>query len=454
MRSKVLIIDDEKSICEVLGFALKTKYIVDYAVDPYEGMAKLRDNDFDVVLLDLRLGSVSGLDILKEVRSVSLRSAVIMMTAYGSEQVSVEAMKLGAFSYLTKPLDMEALKVLVAKAVEHVKMADEISYLSEELKGKNSEEIIVGQNPKMRKVFSLVDRVKNVDSNVLITGESGTGKELIARRIHEKGLRKNNRFVTVNCAAIPENLLESEFFGYKKGSFTGATTDRKGKFALADKGTLFLDEIGEMPVYLQAKLLRVLQEKAIVPVGGWEEQKVDVRIVAATNRDLKQMVKDGTFREDLYYRLNVMEIHIPPLRERREDIPAFCDYFIKKFNREQKKSVKGLSESAKKLLMEYDYPGNIRQLANIVERAMIITTGEYISPLALILDTRANVSAEEPKDVEESLLDLLEGKSLKEIECLAIEAALRASGGKKAIAARSLGISERGLWYKIKEYGL
>ncbi len=453
MNANILIIDDERSICESLKFAFSTEYNVRITTDPHEGLSLLRENDFDVVLLDMRLGSVDGIDILRAIHEVELPSAVIVMTAYGSETTAVEAMKLGAFSYLTKPLDIDELKIVVSNAVQFVKMSDKVNYLSEELNKISANDTIIAESTAMRRVLQLADKIKDTDTNVLITGESGTGKELIARRIHYNGLRKNERFVVINCAAIPENLLESELFGYKKGAFTGAAANHKGKFSQADNGTLFLDEIGDMQISLQAKILRALQERVIVPIGSYEGEKVNVRMIAATNRNLKEMVKEGLFREDLYYRLNVITIETPPLRNRRDDIIPLCNYYIEKFNREQKKNIKGLSPTAEQFLMNYDFPGNVRQLANIMERAVILTNGSTISSLALseeLNPTRKSAAEHEPQNIN----SFLAGKTLKELERIAIIAALDASGGKKSDAAKSLGISERGLWYKIKEYNI
>lgn len=451
MKNSVLIIDDEESICESLRFALQTDYEVRYCTGPEDGLDKLRGGNFDIVLLDLRLGAYDGLDILRSIREVGLRIAVIVMTAYGSEKVSVEAMKLGAYSYLTKPLDIEELRLVIEKALEYTRMTDDVSFLSEQLRDRNAYNRIIGQSPKMARIFALVEKLKDVDSSVLITGESGTGKELVARTIHYSGRRKDARFVVINCAAIPDSLLETEFFGYKKGAFTGAVSDQKGKFLMADKGTIFLDEIGDMPLSLQAKILRVLQEKEIVPVGGYRPQKVDVRVIAATNRDLQQMIRDGLFREDLFYRLNIMGIRMPALRERKEDILPLCEHFIARFNREQKKNIKSFSDGAKKQILAYDYPGNVRQLANIIEHAAILTTGDTISALALPEELDPGLRSA-GKDKDEVLIDLMTGKSLREVEKLAIVSALRQTEGKKPEAARLLGISERGLWYKLKEY--
>lgn len=450
MKSTILILDDEQSICEALYFALRTDYTVEFCTSPEDGLRLLRAKSFDAVLLDIRLGTHNGLEILRAIRNVQLDTAVIIMTAYGSEKTSIEAMKSGAFAYLLKPLNIDELKLTISKALDFHRMSDDVRFLSDELRTHRTDHQIIGESRAMRQVYRLIDIFKDVDSTVLITGESGTGKELAARAIHDRGRRKNARFVAVNCAAIPEGLLESELFGHKRGAFTGAVSDQKGKFLLADHGTIFLDEIGDMPLSLQAKILRVLQEKEVLPIGETRSQQVDVRVIAATNRDLQKMVAAGSFREDLYYRLNVSPIHMPPLRERREDILPLCSYFIRRYNAEQKKSITGISESAKRKLVSYYYPGNVRQLANMIERATILTVGSVISDLALPEELDQASGATET----DRLIDLLSGMTLKEAEQLCIRAALRQCGGRKADAARVLGISERGLWYKLKEYGI
>lgn len=463
MKDRVLIIDDEMCICDALTFALSTSYEVLSYCNPEDGVEYLRSNNVDAILLDQRLGEYDGLDILRQIRDADLRVAVIMMTAYGSKETQTLAMELGAYAYLTKPLNTDQLRMMVAKAVDYVKAVDDIQYLFQELHDKKTDTKMIGHSPEITRIFKLINKVKDIDSTVLITGESGTGKEVAARLIHESGMRSSNRFVVLNCAAIPESLLETELFGYKKGAFTGAVGDQKGKFLIADKGTIFLDEIGDMPLHLQAKILRVLQEKIIVPVGDHQEIPVDVRVIAATNRDLKELVQQGKFREDLFYRLNVIRINMPPLRNRGSDILLLSNFFIDKFNKELKKNVRGMTEGAKKLVMGYYFPGNVRQLANLIERAMILTTGDMISPLVLqgIEPNESSPFAQsEALHPQRELTDgerlriLLKGKSLKEIERTAILATLEECDGVKSQAAKVLGISERSLWYKIKEYNI
>ena len=362
-------------------------------------------------------------------------------------------MKAGAFTYLTKPLDLEELKIVIKQALEFRQLSERVSYLSDELESSRHFDRIIGESDSMQRVYELIDTLKDIDSNVLITGESGTGKELVAKAIHEGGKRRDERFIVVNCAAIPDNLLESEFFGYRKGAFTGADADRKGKFELADRGTIFLDEIGDMPLALQAKILRVLQDKEFTPVGAAEPRKVDVRVIAATNRDLRTLIEEKQFREDLYYRLNVMSIEIPPLRERREDILLLCEHFIQQNSFEMRKSITGMTSEAEDLLMHYPYPGNVRQLANILEYACIVCKGGQIGTQDLPAEVRREFSEGETSS-SGMLETYLSSHSLKDIEKLAIQQTLKKNGGRRDKTAEDLGISKRGLLNKINEYGL
>ncbi|WP_369345673.1 sigma-54-dependent transcriptional regulator [Caldalkalibacillus mannanilyticus] len=367
MTKNLLIIDDEAAICSSLAFALEDEFLVQSTTDPFEGMEWVKQQSFDICLLDLKIGKIDGLEVLTELKRHQPELIVIIMTAYGSISSSVEAIKKGAYSYLTKPLHIEELLTLLGQALHVQKLNQQVEFLSQELEKKYGYQGMIGKTPVMKHVFQLIDKLKDIDTNVLITGESGTGKELVARGIHFSGKRKKEHFEVVNCAAIPETLLESELFGHEKGAFTGATSRREGKFLLANQGTIFLDEIGDMSVSLQAKLLRVLQQKEITPVGSDQTIKLDVRVIAATNRDLKQAVKLGEFRSDLFFRLNVVEIQLPPLRERKKDIPFLMHHFIHKYNQELGKNVKGFSPQALECLQNYDYPGNIRELANLIE---------------------------------------------------------------------------------------
>jgi len=449
MKHSILVVDDEQSICSLLSLALKSQYDVTTATTEAECIRAVEGTAFDVVLLDLVVGPSDGLTILRQIKAHHPQVPVIIMTAFGSIKTSVEAMRNGAFTYLTKPLDIDELRVHISQALATNKLNDELEFLSDELKKQQRFDEIIGDSPKMQYVYDMIDRLKDVDSNVTITGESGTGKELVARAVHFAGRRRGERFVAINCAAIPENLLEEELFGHKKGAFTGAVQDKKGKFEVADGGTIFLDEIGDMPLSLQGKLLRIIQNKEITPLGSTQVRHVDVRILAATNRDLLARVKNGTFREDLYYRLNVISIEMPPLRERKEDIPLLCEHFIKKFNAEQNKAVCRISRQAMERIVGYDYPGNVRQLANIIEHAMILTQGEEIQTASLPTELR-----QQPTNETGEERDHFAGMTLREVERILIRQALKRNGQRRDMTARELGISVRTLQNKINEYHL
>lgn len=450
--AKILIIDDERAICSSLQFALEDDYEVKATTSPQEGLEWIKQDRFDLCLLDLKIGEVDGIQVLTELKKLQPDLLVIMMTAYGSISSSVEAIKKGAYSYLTKPLHMEELFSLLKQAMQFLELNRQVEYLSKELGKKYRYEGLIGKSPLMQNVFQLIDKVKDIDTNVLITGESGTGKELVARAIHFSGKRKKEHFEVVNCAAIPEHLLESELFGHEKGAFTGAVTRREGKFQLAQNGTIFLDEIGDMPLSLQAKLLRVLQQREVTPLGSDKTIKLNVRIIAATNRDLKQAVQEERFREDLYFRLNVIEIALPPLRERRQDLPFLCQHFIQLFRQSLGKEIKGISSEAYQALMDYDYPGNVRELANIIESAMVIADGEYIELKDLPDEVRRDPPLLiNPADVETSVKALV-GLPLKEIEKMVILETLKRNNQHRKKTATMLGISERGLREKLKQY--
>ncbi|MED0670124.1 sigma-54 dependent transcriptional regulator, partial [Aneurinibacillus aneurinilyticus] len=374
----VMVIDDEPTICQSLTFALEDEYHVYAFTDPREALPLLERTEIAIVLLDLKIGEYDGMKILEEIKRISPSTIVIIMTAYGSIPSSVEAMRKGAFSYATKPLHIDELEVLMQKAEEVYALQSKVRWLSDELEKVTDNNGLIGESAAMREVFTLIDKVKDIGSNILITGESGTGKEVVARTIHYESKRRNKRFQAINCAAIPSHLLESELFGHEKGAFTGALQRKAGLFVLADGGTIFLDEIGEMDLALQGKLLRVLQERKVMPVGGTEEIEIDVRIVAATNRDLAKEVKENRFREDLYYRLNVIPMHLPPLRERKEDIPLLVKFFIRKIGDKMGKPVEGIAEEALRLLQQYSFPGNIRELQNMIERAIALTNSSCI----------------------------------------------------------------------------
>lgn len=453
MKDNILIIDDEVSSCTLLSLALKKEYRVEYAHTAKDGLALFKSGGFDLVLLDMVIGSDDGLAVLREIKALDESVSVIMMTAFGSIKTSVEAMRCGAFTYLAKPLDLDELRAYVQQALSMRRLSQEVSFLNDELNKTKRYQEMVGESAPMKQVYSLIDKVRDLDCNVLVTGESGTGKELVARAIHFSGRRRDEHFVVINCAAIPESLLEEELFGHKRGSFTGAMQDKKGKLEIADGGTVFLDEIGDMPLGLQGKLLRAIQQKEFTPLGGTAVRKVDIRIIAATNRKLQQLVQEGRFREDLYYRLNVMNIQMPPLRERREDIPALCGHFIAQFNHEQNKAVRGMTVEAHRHLMDYDYPGNVRQLMNVLEYAMILCAGDEIRAEDLPIELSGRIGQMRGNDGE-LLSELLAGKSIRELECLAIEATLRKNHGRRDLSAQELGISVRSLQNKITAYKL
>lgn len=451
MNRTVYIIDDEPSICVSLQLALKNLYRVKTFTSSLPALANMEAEGADIVLLDLRLGEENGLEVLERIKRIDPNTEVIMMTAFGSIDTSVNAMQKGAFTYLTKPINIEELKVIMQQASNIRKLNEQIYYLSDQLESKIRFDAIIGESAPMQRVYMLIDRVKDIDTNVLITGESGTGKELVARAIHNAGKRYRERFVVVNCAAIPENLLELEFFGYKRGAFTGAMQDKKGKLEQADNGTLFLDEIGDMPLGLQSKLLRALQDKEFTPVGGSTPIKVDTRILAATNRDLPALIAEGRFREDLYYRLNVMEIKLPPLRERQGDIAILGNYLLGKFSAELNKPIRAITPEAKEMLERLPYPGNVRQLANILEYACILCQDGVISKEDFPeYVTRTDGTGPSGDSID----DYLSSHSLKDIEKRAIEATLQRCGGKRVATAAQLGISKRGLLNKLKEYGV
>ena len=457
MKPGILIVDDEKSICTFLELALEDDYEVTSAVDTEGTLKIMQTQQINVVLLDLNLGTESGMDLLSLLKKEYPETAVIMMTAYGDIRTSVEAVKRGAANYLCKPVVMEELKIYIEQALQMQHLSRRVENLTsevEELEQRSYYGDIIGKSEPMQRVYKLIDRVKDADVSIMISGESGTGKELVARAIHKGGSRKNENFVSINCAAIPEGLLEEELFGHVKGSFTSAYADKKGKFELADRGTLFLDEIGDMPLALQGKLLRVLQEKEVMPVGGTAAKQVDVRVICATNKDLPGMIEEGLFRRDLYYRLHVVEIHIPPLRERRQDIPDLCRVILDRINT-GKETPSRLSRAAEKMLLQYSYPGNVRELINMLEYARIMASGEVIEPadLPVELETGRDLKGSE-MTAARAVKRYLSQMTIKDVERLMIINAVEENPQNKKAAARQLGISERTLFYKLSEYGL
>jgi DNA-binding NtrC family response regulator len=437
-KGNILIVEDDKAQRELLAEALRKRgFYVEGAENLVEAKELLEKRDFNVLLLDYKLPDGDGLEFLAYLKKNYPNIPTIMLTAYASVENAVSAMKAGAFHYLAKPINLEELNLIVDKALEENKLIREITLLRERF-------------PAMKKVLSLVSKVAETDAPVLITGESGTGKGVIARLIHQLSPAKEGPFLQINCAAIPETLLEAELFGYEKGAFTGATHSKAGLFELAEGGTLFLDEIGDMPLSLQAKLLTVLQDKTIRRLGGLKEIKVNFRFISATNQDLERMVEEGKFREDLFWRLNVIRINIPPLRERKEDIIPFAQLFIKKFNQKYRKEVQGLTQEAMLALLRHDFPGNVRELENRIERGIILAEDEHL--------TREDLGLAPEGQTEEDLIDKLLKLPLEEavehLERLRIEMALKEAKGVKVRAAEILGITERMLRYKMEKYGL
>lgn len=453
MMYTVLIIDDEISICKSLMFALEDQYQVLMATNVEDAIKNLDKHTVDAVLLDMRIGGKDGISLIGTIKEKQTHAAIIMMTAYGTIQTSVKAMKAGAYHYLTKPLDLEEVKLLLDKAIQFNQLKSEVSRLSEIVHPKDSYEGIIGKSLAMKTMFQLLDKVKQIDSNLLITGESGTGKESVAKAIHYSGTKKVNPFLVINCAAIPENLLESELFGYEKGAFTGATSRKQGVFESADKGSIFLDEIGEMPLNLQAKILRVIQEREVVPLGSVSPIKIDVRIICATNRDLSEEVEKGNFREDLYYRLNVIPLHMPALREREGDIPLMIDHFLKLYQIKMQKKNLILSFKAKELLYNYSYPGNVRELSNIIEYAVALSDKDILEvedfPNYLVDPNHSNDKNTALAEQEGNGLFLSNGLSMKNVEKKVILHTLGLCEGRKKQTAYMLGISERNLRDKL-----
>ena len=444
---RILVVDDEAIQRELIcGFLERHGFEVIPAETGERAREIIQQTPFDLVLTDQRMANFSGLDLLQFVRGINPETAVILMTAYGSIETAVAAVKNGATDYLTKPLNLDELLHKIEQVGERRRLYSENRELREALQERHRVEGIIGDSGQMLEVLSLVRRVAASEATVLIRGESGTGKELIARAIHYASPRSSRSLIKVNCAALPETLLESELFGHERGAFTGAVETRKGRFELADGGTLFLDEIGDLPLHLQAKLLRVLQEKEFERVGSSRSIRVNVRILSATHRDLENLLKDGRFREDLYYRLNVVTLTLPALRERRQDLPLLIDHFVRVFAGKNSKKVLGLTGAAREALLRYDYPGNVRELENIIERAVVLTRDDIIGTADLPLLTRES----QPEKIGESSLPaVVEG-----IERQMIRAALARAGGVQTRAAEALGISERVLRYKMDKYGL
>lgn len=447
MNKTILIADDEKNMLWALERALKKEgYNVVSANDGQKALEIFKETMPSLVLLDLKMPKMDGLETLKKIRESNSNTPVIMITAHGTTKSAVEAMKMGALDYISKPFDIDELKIIIKRALDFKNLTDEVVYLKEKLQDK--EESIVYKSEKMRQVLNIVDKVAPTDATVLILGESGTGKELVANAIHQRSNRRKGPFIKINCAALPETLLESELFGHEKGAFTGANATKPGKFERAQGGTIFLDEIGEISQGMQVKLLRVLQEKEFERVGGTKTIKADIRIIAATNRDLKKMVDEGEFREDLYYRLNVIPIFIPPLRERKEDIPILADYFMKKYSIQMGKNNIAITSEALEKMEQYHWKGNIRELQNIIERCVILTSNGKID---------VNILPDEIKGSKGQLNGFIlpkEGISLEQVERELILQALKMTEFNQTKAAQLLGITRHTLLYRMEKYNI
>jgi DNA-binding NtrC family response regulator len=427
------------------------------ASDAETGLKLLRQEKVDLVLTDLKLPRMDGLEFLQNVKRANAHLPVILMTAYGTVETAINAMKAGASDYVLKPFSMEEIKLLIGKELDVRRLREENRDLREALGERYQFENIVAKSGKLQEVLAIVERVAPTNSTVLLGGESGVGKDMIARAIHQHSRRASGPFIKINCTAIPENLLESELFGYEKGAFTGAVTSKPGKFELADKGTILLDEIGDVPGAIQVKLLRVLQEREFERLGGTKTLKVDVRVIAATNQDLRAALEQGTFREDLYYRLNVVPISIPPLREHKEDIPYLADHFLARFVHESAKPIKGITPAAMRMLMDFHWPGNIRELENIIERAVALSTGTMLDVGDIRLDIgrgAPSVAGPGMPSGDSSGPFLPQGLTLEQYEDEIIKEALRRANGNKSQAARLLGLSRNAFRYRLSKLGV
>jgi len=456
MKFKILVIDDEKNIREIFSMLLEEKgYWVEAADTGSEGVARAQRFVPDIVLLDMNLPDISGLETLTRIKASVPQTAIIIITAFGTIRNAVEATKLGAYAYLEKPVDNEELLLIISRLLEVKKLAREVEDLKSELSSRYRFSNLIGTSSQMNSVFQMMEKIARVEGTVLITGESGTGKELVARAIHFQSPRKNSPFVIVNCGAVPKDLIESEFFGHTKGAFTDAKTEKIGKFELAQKGTIFLDEVGELSPDAQVKLLRALGEREIVRVGGTTTIPIDVRVIAATNKNLEEAVKKGGFREDLYWRLVVLSLHLPPLRERKEDIPLLCEHFMQKYNLELDKAVRGVSTAGLELFKSYPWPGNIRELESVLYEAMVMSDSPQIEAENLPQRIRFGAATKEDLSPElgRPLGEMVAGLAEK-AEKRMIEKALEATGGNKTKAAQLLGISRKTLFNKITALGV
>ena len=443
---KILVVDDDPEMCGMLSEVLKGEgFSVLTTSESLEALKILKKEEFDVIITDLKMKGLRGLDLLGQANKVASLTPVIIITAFGTIESAIKAMKMGAYDYITKPFQIDEIVLTVRKALETRLLKKEVLRLKKEVASRYDFHHLIGKSPSMQKIYDLIERISDSSSNVLITGESGTGKELVAKAIHYNGIRKEGPFVAVNCAAIPETLLESEMFGYKKGAFTDAKTDKKGLISEADEGTLFLDEITEMPPVLQAKLLRVLEEREVRPLGDTSSRPVDVRIISTTNRNIQSMIQESHFREDLYYRLKVIDIELPPLRTRKEDIPLLVQHFISKFGRGEKKSVSEISKDAMEVLLNHSWPGNVRELENVIQRAITLSRQDTISledlPSCLVEEKESNL-------VQQAIQQKY---TMAQLEKEYIRKVLIEVGGNKSKAAEILGYDRKTLYRKIEQ---
>jgi DNA-binding NtrC family response regulator len=446
-QARILVVDDEANARTALAELLAQEgYDTEMAADGNEALRLLPQFDPDVVLTDLKMPGLDGIGLLEQGRQVAPHAAFVVMTAFGSIETAVAAIKKGADNYVTKPLDLDAVTAMVARACDKARLSREAADLREQLHGKFTFEHILGDHPSMQRVLKVVMQVARSKATVLVQGESGTGKELIASAIHHNSPRRDRAFVRLNCASLAENLLESELFGHERGSFTGAVGRREGRFKQADGGTLFLDEVSEIPMPMQVKLLRFLQEREFERVGGNETLQVDVRVVAATNRDLAERVREGRFREDLYYRLNVVQIDVPPLRARKSDIPLLAQHFLGVYCKENEREIRGFTDEALRAMLAYPWPGNVRELENAIERAVVLCEGQEIG--------LEHMPSSSGSSVRQDVGMLVPGVSMAELERMAILQTLDAVGGSTAKAADMLGISRRKIQYRLKEWGM
>ncbi|WP_417375087.1 sigma-54-dependent transcriptional regulator [Gimesia maris] len=447
-RPRILVIDDEQSMCELIEIDLRLRGLqVDWFTDATQAISAIDHNNYDVVLTDIRMPGTTGLQLCQQLTEFRPDIPVVLMTAFGSLETAVSAMRAGAYDFITKPIEMDLLAITVRRAIDHHRLTEQVRLLKESGQAVRSFGDMIGSSPAMQKLYDQLERVAVSDAGVLITGESGTGKELVSRSIHAHSRRAEKPFVAINCAALSESLLESELFGHVKGAFTDARSERRGLFLEADGGTLLLDEMGEMPMSMQVKLLRTLEERVLRPVGSDKELPFDVRVICATNRDLESAVSDGKFREDLFYRINVIGLHLPPLRSRGTDVLRLAEHFLKQFSTAENKHVTDLAEGVAEKLLQYHWPGNIRELRNVMERAVALTRHDKIT----VADLPEKITNYQSNQILIDGLDPEELVSLEELERRYITHVLEATGGNQSQAARILGLDRKTIYRKLKQ---